>query len=902
MKKIFKVSAIVLLALLVILFITPFLFRGKIIELAKTEINKNINAKADFHGIDISLFRKFPRVSVAIDQLSIVGKDNFSADTLLAAQRIEVALDLMSVIRGSDMQIHSIDVKSPRIHAIVPKTGKANWDIMIEDSASTTSDTAAATPFHLELQRYSIENAYISYRDEASNMSSEIYNLSHEGSGDFNADVFTLKTKTSADAVSFTYGKIPYLKNAKASIGADIQIDNSADKYSFKTEDIALNELKLAAEGFFQFVNDTAYNMDISFNAPSTDFKHILSLIPAVYQQDFANIKTSGKAVFNGFVKGIMAGEQMPAYTVNLEVENGFFQYPDLPAPVKNINLALKAENPDGIPDHTIVNIPHAHFEMENAPFDFRLLLKTPISDMWIDAAAKGKLDLSNITRMVKLEQGTQLKGLLDADVSVKGYTNAVQKQQFDKFTAAGTLQLNGFNYRSKDYPDGVALDKLLMTFNPKNVTLNEASGQYLKTGFSANGSINNLIAYALNDKPLDGVLNLKADKMNLNDWMGTAEADSVVAQDTATGSGPFIVPANLDILVNAQVDQVKYDKLTLDKVSGSLHIANEAVKLDNIKSNALGGTLAVSGSYSTKENKRSPAIALQYDVQGVDIEKAFKTFNTVEKLMPIGKFLAGKVSSQLSMTGKLGENMFPDLSSLTGNGNILLIEGILQKFKPLENLADRLQVNALKDLTLREVREHFEFAQGKVLVAPFKVNVKDIEMEIGGMHGFDQSMDYALRLNIPRSIIGEKGNQLVNDLFNKAAGKGIPLKASETVNLNVQMLGSIAHPDLRIDLKESAKSLADDLKQQTQEFVQAKVDSARKIVADTLQALKKEAVKEVSNRLKEELFGKKDTAATADTSKTTAPDPQTRIKESAKGLLENINPLKKKKTDSIAK
>ncbi len=34
-------------------------------------------------------------------------------------------------------------------------------------------------------------------------------------------------------------------------------------------------------------------------------------------------------------------------------------------------------------------------FEMENDPFDLRLLLKTPLSDMWVDAAAKGKIDLS---------------------------------------------------------------------------------------------------------------------------------------------------------------------------------------------------------------------------------------------------------------------------------------------------------------------------------------------------------------------------------------------------------------------------------------------------------------------------------------------------------------------------
>lgn len=239
-------------------------------------------------------------------------------------------------------------------------------------------------------------------------------------------------------------------------------------KYTFKTDEILLNELKIATEGFFQVVNDSSYNMDIKFSAPSTDFKNILSLIPVVYQKDFANVQTKGKAVFNGAVKGIMSGKQLPAYNINLDVADGFFKYPDLPAPLKNINLSVKVDNPDGITDHTVVDIPRAHFEMENDPFDFRLLLKNPVSDMWIDAAAKGNLDLSKLSRMVKLEKGTAIKGLMNADVSVKGFVDAVQKQQFDKFSAAGTLALNGFSYVAKDYPDGVSLSRLLMTFNPK--------------------------------------------------------------------------------------------------------------------------------------------------------------------------------------------------------------------------------------------------------------------------------------------------------------------------------------------------------------------------------------------------------------------------------------------------
>ena len=74
-------------------------------------------------------------------------------------------------------------------------------------------------------------------------------------------------------------------------------MDNKSNKYSFKTDEINLNDLKLSADGYFQFVNDTTYGMDIKFNAPSTEFKTLLSLVPAIYKNDFNKIKTTGKVI-----------------------------------------------------------------------------------------------------------------------------------------------------------------------------------------------------------------------------------------------------------------------------------------------------------------------------------------------------------------------------------------------------------------------------------------------------------------------------------------------------------------------------------------------------------------------------------------------------------------------------
>src|SRR6185503_8441050 len=110
-------------------------------------------------------------------------------------------------------------------------------------------------------------------------------------------------------------------------------------------------------------------------------------------------------------------------------------------------------------------------------------------------------------------------------------------------------------------------------------------------------------------------------------------------------------------------------------------------------KMQALDGNIGIGGSYSTRASKKKPDITLNYDVQNLDVQKTFFAYNTVQKLMPIGKFIAGKLTSKMTVKGKLGGDMMPDLNSLTGEGTLFLIQGFLSKFQPLEKMASTLNI-----------------------------------------------------------------------------------------------------------------------------------------------------------------------------------------------------------------
>ena len=889
-KKILKVVGLFLLLLIGFAFAAPFLFKSKITNLVKTQINKNIAAKVDFGDVDISLFRHFPRLAVGLDSLRITGIGEFSEDTLISARQIDIALNLMSVISGDVMKIHSIHIDQPRIHAIVHQNGHANYNITLPDTTQATAAAAPAKPFKMELQQYAITNGTIYYRDDTAHMSSEIAGLNHSGSGDFTSDLFTLKTETSTESLSFTYGGVPYLVRTQTKVVANFDVDNKSSKYTFKVDDLSVNDLKLHTEGSFQLVNDSTYDMDIKFNGPALDFKSILSLVPSIYKKDFASIKTSGQASLEGWVKGRMDARHIPAYHVALGVKNGSFQYPDLPRPVKNINVSLIADNPDGVTDHTVVNIPHAHLEMEDAPFDFRLLAKTPVSDPYIDAEAKGRLDLAKVAQFVKLESGTRLTGLLNADMNLKGNLSAIEKQQYEQFSAGGSIGLTNFSYASAAYPSPITLDNLLMSFNPKNVTLSELKGAYLKTHFNASGTINNLLSYALKNQALDGSFTVKADEVDLTALMGTMNTTKA-DPNTTVASAPFAVPAHVSIVLHAAIDKLHYENLDMNNLSGSLKIEDERVSMENIKADALDGTLLINGSYSTRESKKNPAIAFTYHVQHLDVQKTYIAFNTVQKLMPAGKFIAGKFSSTLTMNGKIGENMSPDLNSLNGEGSVLLTEGSLNKFEPLNKLAQTLNVDQLKEIPVKDIKTNFSFHNGRVIVDPFHVKLKDIDMEVGGSHGFDQSLDYALNLKLPRSLLGGQANSLVNDVVAKAGSKGVPVKLNDLINVGGKMGGTITNPVLKMDLAGALSNTAGDLKHQATDLVKAKVEDAKQQVKDTAKVIQQQLVKDAGDELKKQLLGKKDTGSAQPVGLESS---KSKAAEAGKGLL---NGLFKKKS-----
>jgi len=824
MKKFLKITGVVLLVLLALLIVLPFAFQGKIMKLVKDQLNNNLNAKADFGRISLSVFRSFPQLTAGIRDLYIAGISDFEGDTLFSVASVEVSVDLISAMGMKNIRIKKIIINEPRIHAWVMPDGRVNWDIAKETGEDTPEDTTETTTPKIELRRFEINRAMIRYDDDSSNIHASLNDFNFGLSGNLASDFTTLAMKSETNSVNVSYGGIRYLRNAKLTLQALVDADLKNSRYTLKDNSLGLNELVFRLNGTIMMPNDSDIEVDLAYGLDKAEFKSLLSLIPAIYMRDFAAVQTAGQLKIDGNVKGTYNQKVMPSAHLDLLVEKARFKYPDLPKSAENIGIEVKVSY-DGVqPDNTTVDINKFHVDLGGNPVDLTLNIKSPMSDMHVNGNLALQIDLASLNDVVPLDS-TTLAGKIDAGLDFMGFMSYIENEEYEKFKADGNLNIIGFTYSSPDLPSDLQIKETALSFSPRYVEVKNFDAVMGKSDFRLTGRMENFIPYVFKDETLFGSFVFTSGVLDLNEFMSGSEETSI-EEDTATLS-VIEVPANVDFKLVSRIDKLYYDKLEIENTIGTILVKDARVLLDGLKLNLLGGSMQLSGEYNTREPK-NPLVDFDFRATEIDVPAAFEAFSTLQQFAPVARKAVGRVSIGMKYTSYLNESMMPVLNSIVGRGNIGSSVVGLKSSDTFEKIGDALKTNAFDNMTLNNLGINFEIRDGRLIVEPFETKIGKGSLVIGGSQGLDETMNYTLGITIPRSELGAAANQPIDNLLGKAQSAGLKIDPLENLNLAVKVGGTFRDPKIGIDMRENSKKAAEQIKEQLIQTVQEEVDKKK--------------------------------------------------------------------------
>jgi uncharacterized protein involved in outer membrane biogenesis len=821
MKKFLKIFSITILSIFILLLVLPFFFKGKIEKMVNEEINNAVNAKVEYDDFSLSLIRNFPNISLRLDGLTVSGKDKFEGDTLLALDRFAVVVDVSSIF-SDVIQVNDILIAHPAVHALVLADSTANWDIVKDTGTEEAEPEESSSSGVVRINSFRIVNGNIVYDDRTMDLITNIEGLNVSLTGDLSEQITEMTFNSSID--NFTVGMegTNYLNRVKVGLDAKIKADTEKMLFTFLDNELMLNGLALGIDGSVQMKDNDAIGTDLTISAKKSDLKTLLALVPEEYMADFEDVKTTGDFHFVTTVNGdYIDSDHLPAFNVDLTVNNGKIQYPDLPESIDNINIHCVVDNPGGSADATVTDIENFHFELAGNPFDAGMKITNPVSNLTFSGKAIGTIDLGSLEKAIPLDS-FEIRGVITTDIVVEGDYEMIDKEEYEKIKSSGSAVMKDFFYSDADLPVGLHIDDAVMTFSPRYLELKSFKSRIGKSDFSMKGKLENYLAYALKDGTLKGNLSHHSRFINANELMAMSSGEEE-AEDT-TASTLAVVPQNIDFILMSNIDKILYDKLVITNTKGKITIRDGKVVLDGLYMALLDGSMKLTGTYSTADVNK-PYMDFDIKATDIDISKAATSFTSVGAILPFAKAAKGKVNAGFNYYSRLDKEGNAVLSSLNGGGN-LRSKGIEVSNTKIQNtLASLMKNERYKQLVAKDLNVNFKLENGGLTLKPFKLKVYGKELKVQGRQGLDKTMDYRIDMPVSRKDLAAVAGFL---------GGAVPTNGPD-VPVGILVKGTFEEPKIDLDLSAAKKVLGDELSKEADKAIDnlIKDENVKKQVKD---------------------------------------------------------------------
>lgn len=502
--KTLKIVGITLGVLLLLMFVLPIIFPGKIKEQVELFANEKLEGELSFGETHLSFFRHFPSLTVTLDDFLLKGSVPFEKDTLIAANDVAFGINLKTLLFNSKISIDEIYLNEAFVNIKVNAEGSPNYNVY---KGEPSAEEQSASETSIKLARIKIKDTKLLYNDLSSKVLVKANGFNYLGKGDLEKAIFDLYTEAAIDSFDFTYDGEQYLKSKKVNASLITKINTNSLAFVFEENDLKINKLPVDFKGKFDFLKD-GYRMDFNVQSKNANLNDFFTALPPVYLKWLEQTKIKGKTDLFFELKGdyITAENKMPNMHFNMKVRDGFISNQSTPYPAENIFLNFDTKLPSLDPEKLIVKIDSIYFDVEKDYFNGNVIVEG-LSKPKVDIRVRSKLDLAKLDKAVGLKDfGIQnLKGILNANIVSKGVYDA-SKNQFP--VTNGNLELKDGLIQTDYYPTAIQKINLVSSISSNKgsmkdleVKVSPASFVFEGKPFYVNASFQNFEDIAYNIK-----------------------------------------------------------------------------------------------------------------------------------------------------------------------------------------------------------------------------------------------------------------------------------------------------------------------------------------------------------------------------------------------------------------
>ncbi|TKK70905.1 hypothetical protein FC093_04210 [Ilyomonas limi] len=797
-KKILEKILWVLGALAIVLAVALMIFQVYInhhkqafVTLVNNKLNEAVAGTATIKDVTINVWRYFPNVDVAVNDIVI--KDSVYNKALLQAKYVSTRINMIMLI-SKNVNVHNLFVEDGIIHLFTDKNGYSNTYLFKKkNKKSATGKAPVIDEVELKNVGFVTENAI---KDKWFGVS---FRYVHAGL-DYADSIINISLETNAliKGLGFNLQKGYFLKDKTVKADWALTFNNHSKQLSFKETPVKIGPSNFILKGDFFLTDTLTAHFRLLAKASNINYKDAASLLTPNISKKVNLVELTRPLNLTATIEGPMSFRTIPLINVEWVVARNQLVTPVLTLDECSFTGTFTNERNKQYP-RTDDNSEIALNKLSAKWGGLLLAANTPtvVTNLVHPVL---QFDFSSATTLTALDEKLNLATL-----------------HFTKGTAELNVQYNGplgTDPALLEYLSGnLKIKNGAVVYEPRNLTFNNCNGEVvfsqsdllvhnLQCDLNTNhfkvdiaGQNVNILASSTKLPGAASIIcTVYTPDLDLADFKTLfAARRAVVRRKSKNGVAKPAVQID-NILENGtlnlvlQADAVHLKHFTASNVQARIAFEKNDMDIQKVSLQHAGGSVKMDATVHQTSNNYNTATA-NLNLSNINVEKLFYAFDDFGMKSLNATNLRGVLNTTANL--KLGIDEKGNLikNSMLGNLQFSLKKGALVGFKPLEDIQKFIFKNRdFSHIEFAELKDNLQIKGDEVYIPRMEVETNVLTLFIEGIYSFGNNTDISIQ--VPLSNLKSRGDDYVvkNRGANRKVGASIYLRAKGKDDGNVKI------------------------------------------------------------------------------------------------------------------
>ena len=779
-----------------------FALKDTIIETAIAEINKNLEVPMEVGDVELAFWSSFPNIS--IDLLNVEIPSRNTSTSLLKSKKFNLRFNPFDLAMG-DYNLKQINVSDGELNLYVDSLGRDNYNIVKSSEENDDSE------FKLELQAVTLKAMKVSYLNDITHQEYHSNFNRVNLTGELSSDEFEMLTSGQILLNSAQSSGVTLVKNQEIQFSLKVNVNQKKSITSLPMAQIQIGGLPFNINGI---MDKDSMRFHIASN--SIQLTDAVEKFSIDSDNHLKNLSGNGLLDFELSINGGTKATDPIDIACNFSVKDGEIIEPNEKIKLNNIQLLGHYTKRDSTLEELVLT--DVRFDSETGPFTGNLSV-VDFEKPQLKGFAKGTINLNAAHRIFHLPEFEKINGHLKVYCDFEAVQNQNSELQLKR--CSGDVTIVNSNFKLENDKRAFKSVNGNLKFTRRDVRVNQFSLIVDQSDLNLSGSFSNVFNYLYNAGTLAMNLNVKGERVLLEDLGSTTKAEKIENGEI------FALPDNLKGDVRIALNKIEYGGHLYENLSGNMNIKNRKVRFSNLSLKNAGAT--VRGSLSIYE-KQPEVFELKTQLRSynIDVRSAFKEWNNFYQDVILAKNISGRASLNLGLNADFSLDKGINYPSIDSKMNIEINNGTLKNSLLMKDIAEsvkdspaklalgkknlKLLEKRLNEISFSTLKNEITIKNETVTIPKMNISSSALNMNVSGTHEFSNQVDYRFDFKFRDLLTNDRDSEF-GEIIDDGSGFRMFLK----------MTGDIYDPTLEWDReqqKQSAKEYRQEEKKQIKEML----------------------------------------------------------------------------------